>query len=366
MGIAAQGWRIVEPGDNVVVVLGAGATISEMHRPSPPAIPPPSDRDFLSVAEACRRPQVNELWRIFKKLWQGGEAYPLNHQRMEQLFASTFLKVSQTNGTSTIGRTARELYDELVLLLRDTLYETTRKAHPEEHMGLFRRVMEREPASLDVISFNYDCIADRAMRIGNQEKLWTWSHRDGYGFQPSNQSKPKKQSSSILLKLHGSMNWYIPLPGERRRTAYNSDAPIYVPNAPTKPDALAWHRRQRLLGHRADRRVFPLMIPPVFEKATQISGKLGAVWDLAQEKLDRATVVIMWGYSLPATDYHAEMLFAQGARRSRSKLLVVNLDKAALGRVTEVCGHQWVRWFFRIFHLAQALDSEPKVSEVTR
>lgn len=357
-GSSTTSWPILERGERVVLVLGAGATISEMSQPRAPAILPPSDINFLATARRCRKSQVETLEEVFQRLWQGGEAYPLNHQRMEQLFASTFLKVAQTKATTILGRTARELYDELVLLLRDTLYETTRKALPGEHLGILRRIVAREPASLDIISFNYDCIADRAMRLGDQQDLWHWSHKDGYGFQPSNQSKPSIASTSLLLKLHGSMNWYIPIPRARRRTNYDAKAPIYVPNAPTRPDALAWHRRQRLMGHRADRRVFPLLIPPVFEKATQISGKLGSVWELAQEKLDRATSVIIWGYSLPATDYHAEMLFAQGARRARPRLLVANLDKSALGRVTEVCGHQWSRWFFRAYHLSQALDAE--------
>ena len=154
------------------------------------------------------------------------------------------------------------------------------------------------------------------------------------------------------------MNWYIPIPGKTRRTAYNANAPIYFPNPPTNLKAVAWHRRQKLLGHKKDRRVFPLLIPPVFEKATQISGHLGEIWDSAQEKLNNASVVLVWGYSLPPTDYHAEMLFAQGARRSQSRLLVANLDKVALGRVTEVCGHRWSRWFFRAYHLIQALDKE--------
>lgn len=353
-----EAWQIIEPEDNVVVVLGAGATISEMHRPKRPKISPPSDANFLQTAEACRQKQVDALWIIFEKVWQGGEAYPLHHQRMEQLFASTFLKVSQTAGNTVLGKNTRELYDELVLLLRDTLYETTNKAYPDEHLNVFRRIMARNPATFDVVSFNYDCLVDRAMRHGHFEKLWKWNHCDGYGFQPMNQFNPSEPSTSKLFKLHGSMNWYIPIPGKTRRTAYNANAPIYVPNPPRNRKAVAWHRRQKLLGHKKDRRVFPLLIPPVFEKATQISGHLGEIWDAAQKKLNEASVVLVWGYSLPPTDYHAEMLFAQGARRSRSRLLVANLDKAALGRVTEVCGHRWSRWFFRAYHLMQALDSE--------
>lgn len=356
--VSAGNWNLIEPSDRVVVVLGAGATVSEMLHPTPPSVPPPCDGNFLQIAEACCPGQAKALRSAFDRLWQDGAAYPIHHQRMEQLFAGTFLRVAQTRGTTTDGRAARELYDELVLLLRDTLYETTQKAAPAQHLELFRKIVACQPASLDFVTFNYDCLADRALRQGNSQRLWSWSHQDGYGFVPSNQHAATTKSSSLILKLHGSMNWYIPLPGKKRRTAYDPSAAIYVPNPPTRLDAPAWHRRQRVLGHKKNRRVFPLMIPPIFDKATSISGKLGEVWETAQSKLDNATIVIVWGYSLPATDYHAEMLFAQGARRSHSRLIVVNPDKAALGRVTEVCGHRWTRWFFRIQHLFDALNAQ--------
>ncbi|MEH6517788.1 MAG: hypothetical protein V7742_13975 [Halioglobus sp.] len=355
-----QPWEIIEPGDNVVIVLGAGATISEMHRPGPPAIPPPCDANFLEIAAKCCKKDVDRLWRTFGEVWEGGEAYPLHHQRMEQLFAGTYLRVSQTQGNSRRGKLARQLYDELVLLLRNTLHETTNKAEPEEHIRLFSEVATCEPAAMDIVSFNYDCLADRAMKIGDAKGLWGWNHRDGYGFKPDNQYNPARPSTSKLMKLHGSMNWYIPIPGKARSTAYNPKSPIYVPNPPTRPDSPAWHRRQKIMGHDKGKRVFPLMIPPVFEKATQISGNLGGVWDQAEEKLASADVVIVWGYSLPVTDYHAEMLFAQSARRAKSRLVVVNPDKAALGRVTEVCGHQWSRWFFRAYHLHQAMNEHTR------
>ena len=31
---------------------------------------------------------------------------------------------------------------------------------------------------------------------------------------------------------------------------------------------------------------------------------------------------------------------------------------AALGRVTQICGHQWDRWFFRIYPVFEALSAK--------
>ena len=335
--------KFITEGSRVVVVLGAGATISEMGHERKPKLLPPTDQDFLKAAAKCDRRAYRELEKLFKELWNGGEPYPMKEQRMEQLFASTFLRVQVTHGTSKAGQAARRLYDQLILLLRHTLAKTTGKAEPREHISLLSRIADRGPRSLDLITFNYDVIADRALLTGCREGLWDWNHRDGYGFSPNNCTPPKKASTVQLLKLHGSMNWYIDNPSARRRTAYSYRAPIYVPLPSARRGTVAWQNQQKKVRKQ---KVFPLLLPPVFEKATHIGGVLGSVWERAQDVLAEADLVIVWGYSLPPTDYHAEMLFARGARVSESNLIIVNPDKSALSRVTEVCGHRWTRWFF--------------------
>ena len=86
----------------------------------------------------------------------------------------------------------------------------------------------------------------------------------------------------------------------------------------------------------------------MFEKSTQISGTIAKLWGKAERALSTATLVIFWGYSLPVTDYHSEILFAQTARRAKYNLIVINPDRGALAHVTDVCGHAWTRWFFGV------------------
>jgi len=334
--------------DGVVLVLGAGAIISDMMAAGSTPLPP-TDGNFLTCAQECLPGAVRQLRSAFEKVWKGSEPYPMKIQRMEQLFASAYLRVQQTKGNSAEGIAANALYDKLVVLLRNTLYETTNDGQSSEHRRVMRAILDLKPQSLNVISFNYDLVVDRALRKLNEDGLLRWSHRDGYGFRPANQTVPPVRSDVKLLKLHGSMNWYIEMPGAKRESAYDPNAPIFVPNPGISKTAVAWQRRQRTLGH-SDRRIFPLMIPPVYEKGERISGKLGQIWEQTLEVLREASVVIVWGYSLPITDYHAEYLFAQTARRARFRLMVVNPDVAALSRVHYVCGHTWGRWFFRIGH----------------
>jgi hypothetical protein len=339
----------VTPEDRVVVVLGAGASISEMATTAATPLLP-TDANFLATAKECASAKYRAMKSAFDAVWKGDEPWPIQHQRMESLFSSAFLRVQQTSGRSKDGRAARSLYDSLVEMLRETLSDTTGKARPVQHMEFLRTIAGCSPKSLDIVSFKYDVLGDRGLLDGARANQWDWSHSDGYGLQPKNQSRPKGKSSYRLLKLHGSMDWYIPTPGRARADVYAKTIPVYVPNPATNPSTPAWQRRQHRLGHSSNT-IFPLMVPPVFEKGHQIVGVLRDVWEQAAEALSRATIVFIWGYSLPVTDYHAEILFAQSARRAKFTLIAINPDREALGRVTDVCGHAWNRWYFDIQHL---------------
>jgi hypothetical protein len=343
----------ISPDDRVVVVLGAGASISEM-RSGGDGRQPPTDADFLRQVKAHAPRRYRQLQKDFDTVWQGSEPYPLRHQRMEQVFSSAFLKVLQTSGGSKKGKAARSLMDDLIVGLRDTLSETTNKARPDQHLSLISKIWNRSPESLDIISLNYDLLADRALLHGQRTGLWTWDFRSGYGFQPDHHSKPSATNDLHLHKLHGSMNWYIPVPGKTRETPYGRQGDVYIPRPARSKTAAAWQRRQQSRGHSKNKN-FPLLVPPVFEKGTQINGVLEPVWKNADRALRQATKVLVWGYSLPQTDYHSEVLFAGTARKARYRVLAINPDRAALGRVTGVCGHHWNRWFFDIQHLLDVL-----------
>lgn len=346
---------IIDSEEHVVLVLGAGASISEMANSKGATSKklPPTDIDFLTKANAlCKR--FHTLEQLFDDVWGTDAPYPLKYQRMEQLFAATYYEVLQTKGTTKAGIKRRELMDELVWTLRDTLLETTNLASPRQHLQLLEYLVSRS-RKVSIISFNYDLLCDRALRNGDGQKLWTWTHKDGYGFRPSKQPIPKKPSDIMLYKLHGSMHWYIDRPSWRRDAAYNPKKPVYLPRPATNKKAAAWHRRQLTLG-RTKKPIFPLIIPPVYEKGDQVHKVISQVWSGAKESLRSASAVVVWGYSLPVTDYHAEILFASAARRSHSRLVVINPSKEALSRVTCVAGHRWNRWFFKIEHLLRVLN----------
>ena len=350
-------WPLLAQNERVVVVLGNGASISEM-RATGDDVCPPTDLDFLKTAEKYQKPKYRSFVKKFDEIWGDAAPYPLEGQRMEQVFAITYLLKQQNRGRTAMARDASTLYERLVLLLRETLYSTTNLAEPMQHLELFRLLLSRDPASLDIVTFNYDVLADRALLQLSRSKELRWTRKDGYGFQPDGAKIPKAKSTCHLYKLHGSMNWYIPVGGKTKSTDFNPKAKIYIPSPAKGKKSAAWQNRQSCKGRDKEKKVFPLMVPPVFEKGLHIHGTLNTVWKSATDALSKADLVIVWGYSMPFTDYHSEISFAQAARTSKSRLIVVNPNHDALARITDVCGHRWSRWFFDVAHLLRAMREE--------
>ena len=350
-------WPLLGKSERIVVVLGNGASISEMKASAVDACPP-TDFDFLSVAEKHQGAKYRAFVTKFNEIWGDNAPYPLDGQRMEQVFAVTYFLKQQNRGRTAKARDAAKLYELLVLLLRETLYSTTNLAEPAQHIELFRALLSKSPKSLDVVSFNYDVLVDRALLQLARSKELRWTRKDGYGFKPDGAGVPKQKSSCELLKLHGSMNWYIPISGKTKSADFNPKAKIYIPTPARGAKSAAWQNRQSCRGRDKEKKIFPLMVPPVFEKGLHIHGTLNTVWTRAINALSKADLVIVWGYSMPPTDYHSEITFAQAARSSKSRLIVVNPSRDALARITDVCGHRWSRWFFYAEHLFDSLRGE--------
>ena len=156
------------------------------------------------------------------------------------------------------------------------------------------------------ITFNYDDLLDAGLHAaGNWNPYW------GYGFfcQPSANtvsgfSQGPHASASLLLKLHGSINWWP-------RLGYAK---------PYALDAIVHHHgwegvSRRLFPREVVARHLesePVIVPPVLSKSDLVAQPvLRLVWTLAYEHLSRAEAVSFIGYSFPATDTAARVLFAE-------------------------------------------------------
>jgi hypothetical protein len=175
--------------------------------------------------------------------------------------------------------------------------------------------------SITCITFNYDDLLDQALwevkptPYPTKEPYW---HPDGgYGLfcRPSalavrDMSVFMDRPSTLLLKLHGSVNWR---PRRGHRVPYSVDAIHHHETwfrveaddhdmAVASPEAIALHLEPE-----------PLIVPPVLVKPELVEQPvLRVIWHNAYQALLRAHHVVFIGYSFPTTDIAVRTLFDEG------------------------------------------------------
>ena len=172
------------------------------------------------------------------------------------------------------------------------------------------------------ITFNYDDFLDEALAATG-----TWNPHWGYGFfcrssldAVATYEDAPAASRLLLLKLHGSVNWWP-------RLGYAE---------PFVLDAVTHHHRwatnpphfypSSLVARHLE--TTPVIVPPVLSKSTLVAQPvLRLVWSLAFHALATADSVTFVGYSFPPTDMAARTLFSEALRDlPRGELQVVGLS----------------------------------------
>jgi len=246
---------------------------------------------------------------------------------------------------------------------------------------LHNRLFHQLATGDTVISFNYDLIADYSMRATHR-----WCEVDGYGFHDyvlADQLKPATLSTEfLLLKPHGSLNWYTPSPyvdpnsdrtmfqawrqqasgsrmGAEHRIRAISLNQWPKPDEQRRPAATtAWFHDELAKGvgkedfWKIDEFVATeeatYIIPPTLEKMSglRVSEELAMVWSKAREALAKARRVICVGYSFQAHDieFFTLLRLTMASRQSAGLLIeVVNPDSTVVRRIRDLLPHAETR-----------------------
>ncbi len=159
-----------------------------------------------------------------------------------------------------------------------------------------------------VITFNYDCVMDHALR---KRGKGMWSAQYGYGFPGPSRVEgheywsaadpPRGLNATInLLKLHGSVNWF-PLP-EKGAETEKAPSPI----------------RLRRRTYRQNGSSHYEIVPPEFVKRIEEKPALLQIWRYAELAIRKARVLAFIGFSFTPADLHAESTF-RSHKPSRGK-----------------------------------------------
>jgi hypothetical protein len=185
---------------------------------------------------------------------------------------------------------------------------------------------------INCVTFNYDDLLDEALwkSLRRYDPRSAWSPDWGYGF-PCRISEscvtgppsiPGGPGPVLLLKLHGSVNWRIPLGHPRP----------YAVEAITHHETwFEYFDRQRIPLDDLEQflETDPFLVPPVLTKTDPVEQPLlRLTWSLAIKALQRAKRVVFIGYSLPLTDIAAGFLFREGLSHLTSAATITVVDFA--------------------------------------
>ncbi len=293
------------------VILGAGASRGASFVTGRVGVLPPLDLDFFQQVarlKTCdegtrllafvREEHINELRLSMEQFFSEADYTNRFHselnvdkgarvRRYDRALSDFYVVVAQVMGASTVGTC--EFHGRIAKLLS---------------------------SGDSVLSFNYDCIMDAALRDSGGNR-WDPA-RGGYGFdiggnrdawRHPTKGKPPKRSIK-LLKMHGSLNWTL------------AGAAVSL---------------------RADGRPSSAMgsiIPPSWFKSLTAE-PYASVWKEARMAIRAARVLIVVGYSIPQTDLFSQSLLKveAGSKLKREKLdalVLVNPDRDARRRFLDI------------------------------
>ena len=189
-----------------------------------------------------------------------------------------------------------------------------------------------------IVSFNWDLVLD-------QQLFASGLNSESYGLSENLADGP------LLLKPHGSLNWYESPQIEK----VSEDAHVEIFPNPIPKERIEAFVHPREIKSKVGRRYTPLIVPPTYLKdfSRPIFRQL---WRRCTDLLSTPKELVFLGYSLPAADLHAQFIFRCGFHNQikgrlredggtdrhlntgAAMVTIVNPDQDAARRIESVAG----------------------------
>ena len=290
---------------------------------------PPLNADFFTQLQRItgpprRRKLVEQVVKDVVGLFGPNFSLTLEDYFTQLEFLAEAIKLSPTGKGGITASDLRDNRERLLAVVSMVLEVSTDAAIRTaggcaHHQELVRHLKAKDT----IISFNYDCVVDHALR---QSANGIWGAKYGYTFPNPDRvvghqfwdAQPPASASTRtihLLKLHGSLNWQLP-----QATQPNDEIKL----------------KQRLHTQFGVPRF--TIIPPVWNKAVADDPNFRALWSNAERAIRAAQHVAVVGFSFVPTDLPVESLFRVALAKSPSlkTLVIANPSRGHRQRVREV------------------------------
>jgi len=320
--------------NSTVLVLGAGATRAcSFVEPEEWSCLPPLNTDFFTQLQRVPDQKHQEDIRAIIKdvIDLFGTNFEITLEDMFSTIEHTIRMLSVTGSQraykkSDLQAMRDRLMAAIAIVLEASLAEHHDDGHAKQsakscnyHDKMVTDVLQKKD---HIISFNYDCVIDYALRDHGNGK---WNPRYGYGFDLGPRG----------ANLEGDNHWSPPKPATRNTTIHlhKLHGSLHFKFGTTNPKKITLKQRPYTKQYGTPRYS---IIPPESNKAYD-KGIFATLWANAAKALGRAKNLIIIGYSLPATDLHANALFRTSIRSEQLRsLVIVNPSQKDRARIRSV------------------------------
>ena len=314
-------------GRKIVLILGAGSTRSER----PTKNKPPLDKNFFKDSLSKNESEVEPIRSYFKSHYNLDIC---SENERDDSLEAVMVKLFADSNDPSLGAIAYENFLSLIKLFNKRLADTTNRIKPNSQSKLVQVMVkfldgDAKPENISIITFNQDIQIEKTLDFIEGRPKYKkikplLNFRDCYGvdfpvvddpsFQGERFEEIKSDSKGIeILKLHGSLNWYsVHRSGNvKAKILFKRDKKLYITGRKEIDPEMKYKGNNRM------EHTLPVIVPPVPHKSAIFPSAISDLWVVAEERLNQATDVVIFGYSCPEADHESSNLIQRtlGSRK---------------------------------------------------
>lgn len=335
----------------IVLLLGAGATLSDVATTSRKDRPPLDNR-FFSDARLTDNTRVQRVRRYIAATY-ALDVLDQAHDTLEGVMGQIYTDLFNP----LLEEAALTAFRNLIQLFNQRLATTTNGIRPTNKRFLYRIVAQylargTRPEDLTIITFNQDIQVEKCLHLMSSVSRWSHVADKVFNFPGLYQLGPSAPPVTAppgalaagdcfprmgevdgcisLLKLHGSLNWYSTHASATpsTRAMFKPSRRIYVTRRRTIAPAMTRTGGQRRLY------TLPVIVPPVSHKSSVLHDGMRELWRLSEQALHDADEIVVFGYSCPPLDFESsnQLRRSQMNRTHRPSVCLIDPDPAIAAR----------------------------------
>jgi hypothetical protein len=342
----------------VVFILGAGATLSDVAT-RPMKQRPPLDRGFFRIAKTAHPGLAGTVASYMQQVYEY-DVYAADADSLERVMGQIY--------TDTFNPGLREAatlaFRALLRLFTRRIADTTNDIHATRQRWLYRMLAgflsaRIAPEDITIITYNQDLQVEKTLCLLSERSRWApmasqiFNFPGCYSLGPHQITAPSSGEPELfnvadpvegcirVLKLHGSLNWI---------SSHTSAAPS--PSAMFNPKRLVRITRRTVIppdltmtGKKKSTYVLPVVVPPVTHKSSVLHNDLRTVWRAAEDALDEADELIVFGYSCPPLDFESANQLRRSQVKSKAKVSVIDPNGLIAARYIDLLNPESLAYY---------------------